>query len=1169
MNKLTEVKVGLLHSSSGTMAVSETPLVDAVQMAVDEINQDGGVLNRQIQIIVEDGASIPHIFADKAEKLLVEEGVATIFGCWTSSSRKAVKPVIERQKSLLWYPVQYEGLEESPNIIYTGSCLNQQIEPAVSWALAGGIRRCFLLGSDYVFPRIANHLITTLVAQGGGHVLEEQYVPLDSKDFAQTVTAIKDLQPDIIFNTINGEANLAFFRELARAELDSDSYPVMSFSFSEAELQSVIREAAGHYACWSYFQSLQTPENLEFLRKLHERYGDDKVASDPFVMAYAQVHLWKQAVEAAGAFTAEAVLNHVVGQSIVGPGGPMEIQTNHHIKKPTLIGRAMVDGQFEVVWRSDYFLNATPWLGVEAAKLPVEDLIMDVMGQYPNTVHLNWELQQEITKRKQTEESLEESREKFRGLSEAAFEAIFISENGVCLEQNTAARKMFGYSDKEAIGRLCKEWVISEDRELVMQNMLTGYEEPYEVTAQCKDGSTFPARVQAKMIQYHGKSVRVTSLRNITRRKQAEEAIRKSEEALRRRAEEMNALQQTVLGITSSISLSDLLQSIVERATGLLGASSGGLYLTEPEKQRVRCVVSYKTAKDFTGTTLAYGEGAAGYVAQTGEPLLIDDYRKWSGKAEVFENEQSFQAIISAPLIWQGEVLGVIHMLREGKRGKYIQEELELLTRFADHAAVAVQNARLYESLQKSEERYRNIYERVDDIIYETDFHGHFTGISPSTEKHTGYKPEEIIGKDVESFFDNPDEYNTLLAKMARKGTINDFEIRLRKKSGEVSDVSVTAHTVFDADGNPIKTEGILRDITERKQAEEREREQRALAEALRDTAEALNSSLELDEILTKILDKVGDVVKYDTISITWIEDNKVRFMKLQGFEAELEQWFKKQIFNVDDFAIIQQVVESREPVVVSDTKSDPRWVFIPATSWIQSHIETPVVVNGKVVAIINLDSKDPGFYTAAHAISLQTFANQVAIAVQNAMLYEEVQNRATLDELTRLYNRRGFFEICRREVGRLQRFSRPFSALFFDIDHFKQFNDHYSYQVGDLVLQQVAETLQQNVREIDVVGRYGGEEMVALLPETNPTNAKETAERLRKAIENLRVPSEHGLLGVTVSIGVATLIPIQGQTIAVDPKRQAKILDDLIAKAGEALHIAKQEGRNRVEAYS
>ncbi len=453
--------------------------------------------------------------------------------------------------------------------------------------------------------------------------------------------------------------------------------------------------------------------------------------------------------------------------------------------------------------------------------------VIEVDGQ-----KISQEFFRDITERKQMEEVLEENKEKYRMFSEVAFEAIFISEKGVCLEQNETAAQMFGYSDEEALGRVGTEWIAPEDREMVMENMLAGYEEPFKATALRKDGSTFPAMIQGKTITYQGRRVYVTSLRDITERKQMEEA-------LRRRAEEMSALQKTVLGITTTAELPELLVSIVKQATELLHASSGGLYLTEAQHQRVRCVVSYNTPRDFTGTLLDYGEGAAGSVAQTGRPLIIDDYRKWSGRASVYEEEQPFQAIISVPLIWQGNVTGVIHALRERKQGKFSQEELKLLTLFADHAAVAVENARLYgsieqelterkrseEALEESEKRFRNIYERVEDVIYETDPTGRITGVSPSIEKHSGYRPEELIGQKTVDFYLYPDESAALWSAMEAEGSVSDFEIHTKKKNGEISVFSVNAHVVYDTNGQPVKTEGILRDITERVRAEEALRE--------------------------------------------------------------------------------------------------------------------------------------------------------------------------------------------------------------------------------------------------------------------------------------------------------------------------------------------------------
>ena len=322
------------------MAEEETPLSLVAQMANDEINESGGILGKQVEVVLRDGASAPAIFANKARELLAQEEVETIFGCWTSSSRKAVRPVVEEYNSLLWYPVQHEGLEQSPNIIYTGSCLNQQIDPAITWALSQGKRRCFLVGSDYVFPRTANSLIRALVSQGGGCVLDERYAPLGSRDFSGIMEAISTNRPDIVFSTINGDSNHAFFREYQNVLADDIDCTVMSFSFSETGLHEIAKAAFGHYACWSYFQSVRTPENSHFLEKYKRRFGPSAVVTDPIVTAYTQVYLWKQIVEDINSCHAQDILNSARGQSIVGPGGLMEIQANHHVMKHALIGQS-------------------------------------------------------------------------------------------------------------------------------------------------------------------------------------------------------------------------------------------------------------------------------------------------------------------------------------------------------------------------------------------------------------------------------------------------------------------------------------------------------------------------------------------------------------------------------------------------------------------------------------------------------------------------------------------------------------------------------------------------------------------------------------------------------------------------------------------------------------
>jgi urea ABC transporter urea binding protein len=392
----SEVRIGILHSLSGTMAICERHLAQAARFAVDEVNAAGGVLGRHVTAVVEDGASNPLGFSNKAHKLITQDEVVGIFGCWTSACRKAVRPIVEHHNLLLWYPVQYEGLERSRNIIYTGSCLNQQIEPATRWAIAQGKRRFFLVGSDYVFPRTANYLIRALVEGAGGEVIGEEYRPLGAGGFREVVERIKRVAPDLVFNTINGSDNLEFFRELANAGLNADQCPVMSFSLSELELPDLKGGASGHFACWGYFQSVDVPENRELLRRFRERYGEHEVLSDPAVTAYAQIHLWKQVAETANSFDTDTMLRAIVGSELSLGGDTLEVRSNNHVKRRALIGRIRPDNQFDVVWGSHEAIAPKPWLGVEESNLDSQALLLETLGGVPEMMNQKAELEREI-----------------------------------------------------------------------------------------------------------------------------------------------------------------------------------------------------------------------------------------------------------------------------------------------------------------------------------------------------------------------------------------------------------------------------------------------------------------------------------------------------------------------------------------------------------------------------------------------------------------------------------------------------------------------------------------------------------------------------------------------------------------------------------------------------
>jgi len=357
------IKVGILHSLTGTMAISEASVVDATLLAIEEINARGGLLGRNIEPVLVDGRSDWPTFAKEAERLITEEKVSVVFGCWTSASRKTVKPVFEKYDHLLFYPVQYEGIEQSPNIVYTGAAPNQQIIPAVKWCFDNLGKRFFLVGSDYVFPRTANAIIKDQVAALRGEILGEEYIILGSKEVKQVVGRIIEAEPDVILNTINGDSNVAFFKELRAAGISPDKIPTMSFSIAEDELRILSAEnMIGDYAAWNYFQSIQTEENSRFVIAFKRRYGPLRVTDDPMEAAYLGVRLWAQAVLDAGTDDVNTVRKAVKKQSLCAPEGIVCIEAeNQHTWKTVRIGKIMRDGQFNIVWSSEIPIRPVPY----------------------------------------------------------------------------------------------------------------------------------------------------------------------------------------------------------------------------------------------------------------------------------------------------------------------------------------------------------------------------------------------------------------------------------------------------------------------------------------------------------------------------------------------------------------------------------------------------------------------------------------------------------------------------------------------------------------------------------------------------------------------------------------------------------------------------------------
>lgn len=355
--------MGVLHSLTGDLTSTEKPVLDATLMALEELQAEGGLLGRPIEIVVKDGESSPDIFARGAEELITLDKVDVIFGCWTSATRKTVLPVLGKYRHLLVYPVQYEGLEESPYVVYTGAAPNQQLIPGIKWSVDNQGQRVFLVGSDYAYPRAANEIAREQLAALGAEVVGEEYLLLGSEDTEELVAEIRKSDADLIVNNLVGITLPAFFKELREQGVTPGKIPTMSFTLSENDLQQIDPKLlAGDYATWNYFQTLDTPRNREFVKEFRRKYGRERVVDDTMVSGYSGVKIWAQAVREAESSAPEEVRLAIRDQSYLSPGGIVYIDgENQHTWKNVRVGKILPDGQFEIVWDSGKPIRPIPF----------------------------------------------------------------------------------------------------------------------------------------------------------------------------------------------------------------------------------------------------------------------------------------------------------------------------------------------------------------------------------------------------------------------------------------------------------------------------------------------------------------------------------------------------------------------------------------------------------------------------------------------------------------------------------------------------------------------------------------------------------------------------------------------------------------------------------------
>jgi diguanylate cyclase (GGDEF)-like protein/PAS domain S-box-containing protein len=515
------------------MAFCEEPLIKAALLAVDEINERGGLLGREVRAFVADGRSEDSTFAREAKGLIRDREVCSLFGCWTSSARKAVKFEVEEAEGLFWYPIQYEGLEESDHIVYMGSCMNQQIAPTIEWALAAGRRRIALVGSDYVFPRTANKLVNSMLTSTDASVVYESYHPLNCQNYESMLAPLSASQPDLIINTINGIGNLAFFEQLQTVPSLARPELVCSMSCCETLFSLVPGGAEGHLACWGYFGSLDTPRNRDFVAKL-KRIGV-LVSADPVATAYSQILLWASIVERIRSYDPADVLANLAGSGLDTPLGRLEIQENHHTLRDAFVGRLDAFGQFKILWHSDAPIAPLPWFGVRDADLPFRDLIMQVLKDLPEDVTLRGLLETEVEERRRLAAITEKNERRLKEAELIAgvggFERDFKTGEGYWSDN---LFNILGYAPGAFVPSLEAFWkhVHEDDQEEFQKKLAIAVFEAKDMTCQCRirraDGEVRHIQVHAAVARdksgavdhYHG------TMLDITERALAEEKMR-------------------------------------------------------------------------------------------------------------------------------------------------------------------------------------------------------------------------------------------------------------------------------------------------------------------------------------------------------------------------------------------------------------------------------------------------------------------------------------------------------------------------------------------------------------------------------------------------------------------------------------------------------------------
>jgi diguanylate cyclase (GGDEF)-like protein/PAS domain S-box-containing protein len=663
----------------------------------------------------------------------------------------------------------------------------------------------------------------------------------------------------------------------------------------------------------------------------------------------------------------------------------------------------------------------------------------------------------------------------------------------------------------------------------------------------------------------------------------ADEAFRDSEQryrelyvSARRQAQEMALLDRVRIAVAGELDLKGVIRTVVEGIAETFGYPLVSLYMRQGDMMLLEHQVGYADVIREIPIT----KGVLGKAVRTGQAIFLDDVHT---DPEFLEAVPGITSEVCVPLFDREQVVGALNI--ESIPGmKLTEADLRLLTALSEYISIVIGRARLYTEIRASDEKYRSLFQNASMGIFHSLPEGRFIQVNPTLAKMFGYaSPGEMVTSitdiNTEIYVDTQKRPELLEAALKQDGWIY-AENRYRRKDGSIITANLAVRKVLDADGKVAYLEGFVEDISERRRIEEAEREQRVLAESLRDTAAALNSELEQDQVLDNILTNVGRVVVHDAANIMLVNDNGEGYVVREHGFAERTGGEKILSLRLPIASVphLSEIAETARPVIVPDTVAVPGWGKRVCAAWARSYAGIPIQFMGTVVGFINLYSATAGFFTQAHTERMQTFADQIATVFANSRLVDELQKanarlsaqlseiqalenelreQAIRDPLTGLFNRRYLQVTLDREIARVKRTNQPVGIIIMDIDHFKLINDSYGHKAGDLILEALGELFKTNIRREDIACRYGGEEFVVVMPGASLKTAEERAEIIHSQIAALRVHYENWNIHVTVSVGVAAY-PLHGTTG-----------EDVLIRADRALYHAKQEGRDRVIVYT